>query len=550
MSDLHELAEEYFQATLEASPFGATQLGIEGFDAEVPDVAEETQERYADRLDELARRVEAVEASSLRDSDRVTRSMLLHEYGTAVRKLRSGSVELAVTGPMSAQAVVLGSVPKVVLDSGSRVNDYASRCKRLPEYVDQVAGRLSAGTRRGRTSTHRSVTQALAEIDAYLRLPLDTDPLVAPAAAHSADAAAQIVAVVASDVRPAFQRLRDAIAGVVAPAARDDDHCGLLYVPGGEQSYADALIEHTSLSLTAQQIHDLGVGLCEDLATELVERGRTALGAASEPAELRERLRSDPSLRYDNSEQILTDARAALARAEGALPSWFLSGEMAACSVEEMNSVEAPHAVLGYYQPPAADGSRPGRHWINTWQPTTRTRYEYEALAFHESVPGHHLQLARAQGLVDLPQFRRFAYVAAYSEGWGMYAERLADEMNLYSSDIARLGMVSFDAWRAARLVVDTGMHALGWSRSRAIEFLRDATSLTDSNVVNEVDRYVSWPGQATAYMLGRQEMHRLRARSDAAGLDVKQFHDVVLRGGAMPLPTLTDEVERALAAA
>jgi uncharacterized protein (DUF885 family) len=202
--------------------------------------------------------------------------------------------------------------------------------------------------------------------------------------------------------------------------------------------------------------------------------------------------------------------------------------------------------VLGYYLPPAADGNRPGTHVINTYRPEIRPRYEYQALAFHESVPGHHTQLAVAQTLTDLPDFRRFGFVTAHGEGWGLYAERLADEMGLYSDDLSRFGMLSFDAWRACRLVVDTGMHHLGWSRTRAIEFMRDNTALSEANIVNEVDRYIAAPGQALAYMVGRIRIRELRSAAKAAlgaRFDIREFHHQVLGHGPLPLGTLEEIV-------
>ncbi|MEV1206540.1 DUF885 domain-containing protein, partial [Microbispora rosea] len=193
---------------------------------------------------------------------------------------------------------------------------------------------------------------------------------------------------------------------------------------------------------------------------------------------------------------------------------------------------------------PAGDGSRPGAHCVLTADPKDRFVYEYEALAFHESTPGHHLQIASAQTLTDLPAYRRFldAEVCGYVEGWGLYSERLADEMGLYTSDIARLGMLSFDALRACRLVVDTGMHHLGWSRRQAMEFMWDNTATTRANVRNEIDRYIAWPGQALAYMIGRREIRRLRAVAEArlgSRFDIRAFHGTVLGNGAVPLGVL-----------
>jgi uncharacterized protein (DUF885 family) len=209
--------------------------------------------------------------------------------------------------------------------------------------------------------------------------------------------------------------------------------------------------------------------------------------------------------------------------------------------VREIPAVEAPESTLAYYQPPPIDGSRPGHYYVNTSDPTSRSRFEAEALAFHESVPGHHTQIARALEL-DLPTLQRMFYVTAFVEGWALYAERLADEMGLYTDDVARLGMLSFDSWRACRLVVDTGLHALGWSRSRAIDFMRANSPQAVNNITNEVDRYIGWPGQALAYMAGRTRITALRQRAERAlgpRFDISAFHDALLEHAAVPLWTV-----------
>ncbi len=216
-----------------------------------------------------------------------------------------------------------------------------------------------------------------------------------------------------------------------------------------------------------------------------------------------------------------------------------------------MGAHESKHSTIAYYLQPAEDGSRPGRYYLNTSSPELRPRYEAEALAFHESVPGHHLQIAIAQELDGLPAFRRHAGTTAFIEGWGLYSERLAEEMGLYSGDLDRIGIASFDGWRACRLVVDTGLHALGWSRDAAIAFMLEHTALAPDNVVNEVDRYITWPGQALAYKLGQLEIRRLRDEAQArlgSAFDVRRFHDAVLAQGALPLSTLRMVVERDLA--
>jgi uncharacterized protein (DUF885 family) len=212
-----------------------------------------------------------------------------------------------------------------------------------------------------------------------------------------------------------------------------------------------------------------------------------------------------------------------------------------------MGMHEAPYSTIAYYRQPSADGRRPGTYMINTYQPETRPRYEAEALAFHEAVPGHHLQIAVAQELSAIPEFRKHGGVTAFVEGWGLYSERLADEMGLYSSDLDRLGMLSYDAWRSSRLVVDTGMHAQGWSRQQAIDYMTENSLLAENNIVNEVDRYLTWPGQALAYKVGQMEILRLRDEAKQTlgpRFDIKAFHDAVLGNGAVSLPVLRQQVE------
>jgi len=264
--------------------------------------------------------------------------------------------------------------------------------------------------------------------------------------------------------------------------------------------------------------------------------------AESDLAKIYDQLRTDPSLRFLTPGEIVQTARAAMDRAQTALPGFFGRLPRATCVMAEIPGPSAKDSTLAFYLPPASDGSRPGTFFINTTEPQTRTRYEAEALAFHESIPGHHLQIAIAQELEGVPEFQKNTVITAYVEGWGLYTERLSDEMGLYSNDLARFGMLSFDSWRAGRLVVDTGIHAFGWSRQQAIDWMRDNSPQAPNNIENEIDRYIGWPGQALAYMTGRREIVRLRGEAErrlGQAFDLRRFHDLVLSSGPVPLPTL-----------
>jgi uncharacterized protein (DUF885 family) len=248
---------------------------------------------------------------------------------------------------------------------------------------------------------------------------------------------------------------------------------------------------------------------------------------------------------------MLDSARDAVERAERAAPAWFGIMPTSRCVVEAVPEAEAPNAPAAYYSPTALDGSRPGTYYANTSRAQERYRYQSEAIAFHEAVPGHHFQITLAQEMTHLPMLRRLAGITSYLEGWGLYCERLADEMGLYSDDVARLGMLAADSMRAGRLVVDTGLHALGWSRTQAVDYLREHTPLALVEIESEVDRYIAAPGQALAYMVGRLEIQRIRAEAEQVlgdRFDIRAFHDVVLGGGPLPLAVL-DEVVGAWAA-
>ncbi|HKX46598.1 MAG TPA: DUF885 domain-containing protein, partial [Planctomycetota bacterium] len=356
---------------------------------------------------------------------------------------------------------------------------------------------------------------------------------------------ASVVAVVQDEIYPSLAGLRATLAFDLARRARDDGRAGLSWIPGGREIYAELIEHHTTLPLGAQEVHEYGLAEVARIRAEMERLGGELFGTTG-VEDLQARLRNDPELFFDSREAVVAKAEEALGRAERAAEGYFLRAPMAASVVVEVPEHEAAHTTIAYYREPAADGSRPGRYYVNASEPTTRPRYDAEVLAFHEAVPGHHYQIALSQELEDLPLFRRHLGTTAFVEGWALYSERLADEMGLYSSELDRLGMLSFDAWRACRLVVDTGLHEYGWSRKRAIDYLYENTLLSRNNCENEVDRYIAWPGQALAYKLGAREIQDLRLAAERTlgeRFDVATFHDQILRNGALPLSILRDQV-------
>jgi uncharacterized protein (DUF885 family) len=557
-ASLDALAREAWDGSLAASPVFATAIGDRRFDDRLSDISPEARAAEARRLAGLLERAVTIPEAELSSGDAVTRSALVGWLGMELDLVEAGHDRWAID-PLDGPQVGflnIGSFQRVETPTdGERM---VARWRAMGPWIDRHAANVLDALDAGLVSPEAPIRSVVDELDDLLARPNAEWPLLEPArvdrpswsASERGRFAAALEAAVVDLVRPAFARYRDVLVDIVLPSASPDDRPGLGAVPGGGEAYRRLARAHTSLELSPEEIHRIGLAEVERIDAELEALAGRVLGTADRAAALA-RLRGDPGLHFATPEEVFATAAAALARANAATPAWFGILPDAPCEVVVMGAHEAKHSTIAYYRQPAVDGSRPGRYYLNTTMPETRPRYEAEALAFHEAVPGHHLQIAIAQELAGLPDFRRHAGPTAYVEGWGLYTERLADEMGLYTGDPDRIGIASFDGWRACRLVVDTGMHALGWSRDRAIAFMLEHTALAPNNVVNEVDRYISMPGQALAYKLGQLEIRRLRSEAETAlgpRFDIRAFHDAVLGSGAVPLATLGAVVQQWLA--
>jgi uncharacterized protein (DUF885 family) len=547
MAGVDGLADELLDALYEREPLYGTLDGFRDRDDRLADHSEAGDAAAAARFRDVLARARALgPAPSTRD--RVTMAVIEAHATAALDRLAARGVEYTITPLYHAPvAQLLYGLPLVGIETGAHAEAYLARLRAIPDLVETVAGRHRSGLAAGRLPVRRLVDGAVAHLDRHLAG--GVQPLRRPEPPGDGAAVAAFRAerdrLVDGVVRPALARYRAVLAEEIAPNARPDERAGLCWLPGGEGTYERLARAHTTTGRTAEELHRTGLDLVERLAAEYRAIGGRLFGPI-EPADLFARLRGDQALRWRDGTEILAAARAAIARAERAAPAWFgrLPGQP--CLVEEVPPEEAPEAPGGNYLRAATDGSRPAIYLANTHRPEERDRYTAEAVAFHEAVPGHHVQLALAQELTDLPALRRLAPIDAFAEGWGLYAERLADEMGLYSGDLARLGMVAGDSVRAARLVVDTGLHALGWGRDRAVAFMREHTPLPPVDVDREVDRYVADPGQALAYMVGRLELERLRDEARRVlgdRFDIRGFHDAVLSNGEIPLRTLAEVV-------
>jgi uncharacterized protein (DUF885 family) len=541
------LADELMDAVNEQDPLVATLGGFRDRDDRLRDCSEAGEAAIMARLGRILARARDLDPAELSAADRVTRSVIQAHGAAVADQLAARSVEYTISPLYVAPAAqLLFGLPMIGIRQPTHAQGYLARLRGIPGLLATVADRHRVGVAAGRLPVRRLVDAAVAHVDRYLANQED-NPLRRPTPPTDVAAfAAERDRLIDGPVREAFARYRTVLAEQIAAHGRPDDRVGLCWLPEGEATYDRLIRAHTTVARSAQELHRSGLELIGRLAVEYRSIGGRVFGPVELP-DLFERLRTDPALRWRDGAEVVATARAVIARAEQVAPQWFGRLPSDRCTVAEVPADEAPGAPAGEYLRAALDGSRPAIYFANTYRAAERDRYTAEAVAYHETVPGHHVQVALAQELSDLPLLRRTAPINAFAEGWGLYAERLADEMGLYSDDVARLGMLAGDSIRAARLVVDTGIHAYGWDRRRVIDFLRVNTPMPQVYIEQETDRYIADPGQALSYMVGRLEIERIRAAARQAlgqRFDIRGFHDAVLSNGEIPLDALAQVID------
>lgn len=350
---------------------------------------------------------------------------------------------------------------------------------------------------------------------------------------------------IAKSVVPGYRRFLEFMEKEYVPAARGTIAAAAL--PNGREYYRFCIRKFTTLDLSAEQVHETGLSEVKRIRAEM-EAVIRKTGFSGGFREFVDDLRTNPKFYATTPEQLQKEVAYVLKRMDGELPRLFKTLPRMPYGIRPVPDYIAPRTTTAYYVRPAGDGSQAGFYFINTFDLKSRPLYEIEALSLHEAVPGHHLQIALQQELTGLPEFRRFSGFTAYIEGWALYAERLGLEVGFYADPYSDFGRLTYEMWRACRLVVDTGMHSLGWTRQQAIDFMADNTALSLHNIESEVDRYIAWPGQALAYKIGELKFRELRERAEkqlGPRFDLREFHDVVLGSGAVPLTVLEDNVNR-----
>jgi len=541
MTAARDLADRFHQRWLTENPFSASMYGIPGYDDLMPDESEEGEQAWRSEVEGFLTEADAIDPEPLTPADVVTLDCTREMATQELTMIDMARAEYTVTAMQYAgPAVLMAVAARTVLLDAAAAEAYLTRLRRSGAWLDQSSERLRAGAKKGRLPVAPLVEQAITWAEAVLAGPVP-GPILAPQSppgwAGTAAWEDERLRIGAEVVKPALARWVAAIRELL-PRARPSDRPGLVYLPGGAEDYARAVRAYTTLPLHPEQLHQTGLDHIAALEARAVELG-AGLGLSGLD-EVLGALR-DSAGKISPAEAI-SEATVAVRRAEARAAEYFPQPLPPPCEVTPMPEVVAVSGAAPHYTPPRLDGGRAGTFWFNTERPTAGTGWDIEVVAFHEAVPGHHLQLSRLQLLTELPALQRQRSLPVFSEGWGLYAEQLAEEAGLYADDRGLLGSISTSLMRAARLVVDTGLHYYGWSREQALEFLTEHVPMPREFLANEVDRYVVVPGQALAYLTGKLEIIRIREQAEqrlGPAFSLPAFHAAVLDHGSLPMPVL-----------
>lgn len=546
-TSVRALADTFHERWLATYPFIASVYGIPGYDDQVPDESEEGEAARRAELESVLADARGFEESQLSDADAVTLGCLVEFVDQELRDIDARLVEHTVSAmPIAGPPALLGIAARTVIADPQAADDYLARLRRGGGWLDQQTERLRIGAAKGRVPVAPLVQEAIEWAERVLQEPV-LEALAEPRPPEGWDGEAawreERDALAAKVVRPALVRWVELLRELL-PRARSGEQAGLVHLPGGEADYAKCLQSFTTLPLSAEEVHRIGLEELERLEAQLLELGAEL--QLSSLAEIHQAARASSKLRPPAD--AMADAIAAIRRAEAATPEFFSPPLAEPCDVAPMPSVIASSGMAPHYSPPRLDGGRPGTFWFNLERPTAGTGWDLEVVAFHEGVPGHHLQLSRIRMLDDLPEMQRQRSLSVFAEGWALYSEQLADEMGLYSGAESRIGALVTSLLRATRLVVDTGLHAFGWSRQRAIDFCIAHVPMPEAFMANEVDRYIVYPAQAVTYLIGKRELLRLREEAEqrvGSRFALPEFHAALLDSGSLPMPVLNDKLHR-----
>ena len=555
MSDknLELLAEDFFKASLESSPTSAIMRGRKEYFDQIEELTEEKFEKEIQNVNNFKQRLSEIDFENLSSREKVTYGMLEFALDSNHDSLIDRSWEFSA-GVAGFEGFLIDYNQQMFVPDKESSDMLLKRLELYQRFYTQISDVQKQGLNKNRVATQRNLERSIDQLESYLDTSLEEDPLLLVNFSPEIDENEvsqwkdKAKDIIEKYVRPSVMSYLEQLQVDHLPKGRTDENPGIMWIDGGEEVYLRSLRKYTGhKETTVKEVHEIGLSEIDRLKKEFFEIGKNVFDGVEKPEDVLYKMQTEPSMRYESKEQMLQLAVDTIERAYKPLAEWFTVFPKAPCKVLPVPAQSEKHAPPAYYFPPLPDGSRDGTYFLNTYKAETKSIFEAESVAFHEAIPGHHLDRTIAVELEDVPDFQRYTASTAFVEGWGLYSEQLANEMGLYSNDVQQLGRLGNDAWRACRLVLDTGMHGMGWSRDEAIDFFRSNSPIEEINANIETDRYIAWPGQACAYKMGQLKIEELRRRAEnelGEKFDIRYFHDEVLCDGGITLSILENKIE------
>ena len=549
---LEAVISNHWDWVLEQYPEFRREYGDNSGNQSWTNLSTEVLERRNEDIKAFIDDLDRIDPASLSETARLNQRMLKTSLQEEVESYESGLHLIALnmrSGPQHRYTMV----ERLPMATETDYVDWLARLENLPAQLAQYQALLQTGVDRKRTQARIIIERIPNQLDALIVDDPEESPFwgvfetmpasISDGSARELKSSARVI--ISEQLTPAYAEFKRFIEEEYLPKTRAHPGSGTL--PGGKTVYAMLARHFTTTNMTPEEIHKIGLSEVARIRGEM-EEVIEEVGFDGDINAFNDFLRTDPQFYYETAEELLEGYQAVSKRLDPELVKLFGKLPRMPYGVRPIAAELAPDTTTAFYMRPALDGSRPGWYYVNLYKPEVRPKYEMEVLSVHESVPGHHLQIALAQEIEGLPEFRRNSSVTAFIEGWGLYSERLGYDMGLYKDPYSRYGQLIYDMWRAVRLVVDTGIHYFGWSRQDAIDYFKDNAAKTEADIINEIDRYIGWPGQALAYKIGQLKMLEIRAKAeDELGdrFDIRAFHDELLGAGAIPLDALENRMNR-----
>ena len=548
---LNALFHDYWEASLAHDPEYASTLGDKRYNDKLDDYSVKALNAWLEQEQNFLMQIAAIDPTGLTEQDNASREMLLRQLADDQEAAEFKEWEMPVNQMDGIHVSYARLVAELSFTTVKDYDDWIARLHALPHAFDQVTTNMSIGMEDHRVPPKYLLEKVLEQVkemaaqkpeDSPLALPLKSFPASIPAAEQER-IKAEMLDAIAKQVLPAYMRFARFLEVSYVPAGRDDP--GLSALPDGAKYYQFLIRRTTTTDLTADQIHQIGL---DEVAKDEAEMLAIAQKLGFKDLKSFEAsLKNNPKMHPASADALLAAYQGYLTPMQAKLPELFGRLPKAKFEVRPVPEYLEKTSAPAYYEPGAPDGSRPGRLFIDTYDATHRNLYMVEVVAYHEGIPGHHLQVSIAQELTDIPEFRKFSGYTAYQEGWGLYAERLGKDVGFYQDPYSDYGRLEGDIWRAIRLVVDTGVHSQHWTRQQMVDYFHEHSNIDEPSVQAEVDRYIAWPSQALAYKVGQMKILELRERAKTElgpKFDIRAFHDEVLDAGAMPLDMLSARID------